>query len=344
MATTGQTDRKKGKAVKWLLTVVGVIAALGVAGAYYYHTLTPQQHFVAGNIPVVSKPTVAAVTTAATAGVTTSASLPAASKDRVFNVLLLGSDEQTTNIASRTDSIMLVHVDIDTQTYNILSIPRDTRINLPGYGETKITHASYMGGLAGGPAAAMKSTLDAVSNLTGVAINYFAETDYRGLQGMVDAVGGVEVTIPYRIALTYPWYSADKGKVFNPGTYFLNGQMATEIVHERYSLQNGDFGRQQTQEIVLKAILKKAMNPANIANLPQLIAAAHSFLINTNMSTEDMLSLAIGLKGLKAGDIHYYQLTGHSLYAMDPIVQTNLYYFVPDMQQLNTIIAQHFAN
>lgn len=316
--------------LKWLGLIVSFIIIIGIAGAFAYQNLNPKKHFAAAAIPVASKPTT-----------TTQTVQPV---DKEFNVLLLGSDERALNQPSRTDSIILVHVNMNTNTYSVMSIPRDTRINLPGYGETKLTHASYMGALSGGDAGAMKSTLDAVSNLTGLPINYYAETDYKGLQNMVDAVGGVDVTIPYKITLTHPWYSEDAGKVFNPGTYSLDGRMVTEIVHERYSLQNGDFGRQQTQEIVLLALFKKAMHTRNVSELPNLIQAARGFLINTNMSASDMLSLAVGLKGINTNDIHYYQLTGTSLYAMDPIVKANLYYFVPDMAQLNSIINEHFKN
>jgi polyisoprenyl-teichoic acid--peptidoglycan teichoic acid transferase len=325
---TNHRKRAKSKPKKWLFIIVCALILLSLAGVAY-ETLSPKRHFASNNIPVASKP---------------SEQASDQTKDSQFNVVLLGSDQHTQDEASRTDSIMVVHVNMTTKTYSIISIPRDTRVNLPGYGETKITHASMVGALKGGSKGAMQSALDAISNLTGLSINYYAETDYQGLAKMVDAVGGVEVNIPYKITLTHPWYKENAGKVFNPGSQQLDGRMATEIAHERYSLQNGDFGRQQTQELVLLAILKKATHPSNISELPKLVEAAHSFLIETNMSTQDMVSLGLGLKGLNTTDIHYYQLQGQSMNAMDPIVKSNLYYFVPDKAQLDKIIKEHFKN
>lgn len=328
LAKSQQKNRRSP--LKWVILTVYIVVLAGLVSVLYYHyNLNPKQHFASRNIPVVSAP---------------ASKLANNTKDEQFNVLLLGSDERNADQPSRTDSIMVVHVNVATNTYSVLSIPRDTRINLAGYGETKIAHASYMGGLTGGSSGAMKSILDAVSNLTGLPINYYAETNYQGLQNMVDAVGGVDVTVPYRITLTHPWYPEDQGKVFDPGIYHLDGKLATEVVHERYSLQNGDFGRQETQELVLLAIMKKAMHPSNVSELPKLIEAAHGFLINTNMSTQDMLSLGLALKGLNTNDIHYYQLTGTSIYATDPIVKSNLSYFVPDMAQLKAIIEEHFQS
>ncbi|WP_303802748.1 LCP family protein, partial [Alicyclobacillus macrosporangiidus] len=155
-------------------------------------------------------------------------------------------------------------MDIPKHDYEVLSIPRDTRVNLPGYDETKITHANYLAELKGSESAGIQATLQAVSDLTGLTINYYAETDYWGLQDIVDAVGGISMDVPVDVKLTHPWYHEDYGKVIPKGEHFLDGKMVTEIVHERYSLPDGEFDRQRLQEAALVGIAKQVLQPGNV--------------------------------------------------------------------------------
>ncbi|MCL6600873.1 MAG: LCP family protein, partial [Alicyclobacillus macrosporangiidus] len=137
-------------------------------------------------------------------------------------------------------------------------------MNLPGYDETKITHANYLAELKGSESAGIQATLQAVSDLTGLTINYYAETDYWGLQDIVDAVGGISMDVPVDVKLTHPWYHEDYGKVIPKGEHFLDGKMVTEIVHERYSLPDGEFDRQRLQEAALVGIAKQVLQPGNV--------------------------------------------------------------------------------
>lgn len=124
---------------------------------------------------------------------------------------------------------------------------------------------------------------------------------------MVDAVGGIDMNVPFDVKLTHPWYSENKNKVISTGTHALNGKMVAEVVHERYSLKNGEYGRQKLQEEALKGIAKKALSPSNINNLPSLVKSIPDFVIASNMSTSDMLSL--GLAAKTSNRIHNWNIT-----------------------------------
>ncbi|WP_051663061.1 LCP family protein [Alicyclobacillus macrosporangiidus] len=318
----------------WWYGGVAALACLIGAGVYTYERLQPAHHFTQSQVPVVAKP-------ANTSG---SNPTPAVPHDGTFNLLLLGIDARAQDEASRTDSIVLVHVDIPKHDYEVLSIPRDTRVNLPGYGETKITHANYLAELKGGESAGIQATLQAVSDLTGLTINYYAETNYWGLQDIVDAVGGISMDVPVDVKLTHPWYPEDKGKVIPKGEHFLDGKMVTEIVHERYSLPDGEFDRQRLQEAALVGIAKQVLQPGNVTKIPALVGTLSQYLVTTNLSQSDMLSLALGVKDFEAGQVHYYQVPGHGAMMMDPVVKQQLWYWIPDLQGLKDILEAHFTD
>ncbi|SFU43967.1 LCP family protein [Alicyclobacillus macrosporangiidus] len=327
------TRRRRRRA--WWIGGAAALACVVGAGVYAYVRLQPAHHFTKGAVPVVAKPA------------NTSGSIPPAPPvphDGTFNLLLLGIDARAQDEASRTDSIVLVHVDLPKHDYEVLSIPRDTRVNLPGYGETKITHANYLAELKGGEAAGIQATLQAVSDLTGLTINYYAETDYWGLQDIVDAVGGITMDVPVDVKLTHPWYPEDQGKVIPKGEHFLDGKMVTEIVHERYSLPDGEFDRQRLQEAALVGIAKQVLQPGNVTKIPALVGTLSQYLVTTNLSQSDMLSLALGVKDFEAGQVHYYQVPGRGAMMMDPVVKQQLWYWIPDLQGLKDILQAHFTN
>jgi LCP family protein required for cell wall assembly len=324
-----QTKRRSRKRIVWYSIAGVLMATLATAGIGYFE-LRPQQHFRQNNIPILAEPKH-----------NDTVLLP---HDGEFNVLLLGVDARTPNEAARTDSIILVHVNLNAHDYEVISIPRDTMVYLPGYGYTKITHANYMGELKGGLSQGTKDAIHAISDLTGLTINYYAETNYLGLKDIVDTLGGISVDVPFDVKLTHPWYPENQGKVIRKGEQFLDGKMVTELVHERYSLPNGEFDRQKLQEVVLVGIVKEIFKPSNIPHIPQLIAHMSQYLVVTNLTQEDMLSLGLGVRGFHPDQVHYYQVPGYPTVQMDPIVHQRLYYWVPDREKLSEIIKEHFLS
>jgi LCP family protein required for cell wall assembly len=262
-----------------------------------------------------------------------------------FNLLLLGVDSRTPNTPARSDSIMLVHVNLVKHEYDILSIPRDSRVEIPPYGMTKITHANYLGDIKNGtPLGGIKLASQIVSNFTQLPINFYAEINHFGLQSLVDSIGTVRVYVPFNVPIINAWYPDLNGKTIPAGYDTLNGEMASELVHQRELLPQGDFSRQQLQEELLLAIAQKLRQPQNWPMIPGFLQSLPKFLTTTNMSTEDMLSLIVDLHNFKKSDIHYYQVPGSSGQYMDPVLNQVLDYWVPNMPAVQKIIQAHFKS
>lgn len=267
-------------------------------------------------------------------------------KSGTFNALLIGSDARKGQRISHTDSILLVHADLDRHIYNILSIPRDTRVPMKGYGYTKLTSVQYISQLRSGTKQGILDAVESVSQLTGVPINYYAETNYAGLQNLVDAVGGINMKLPFDVTLTHAWFPDDQGKTFKAGTHRLNGKMVAEISRERYSLPGTDYGRQRLQQAALLGIAREAMNAQNVTKLPALIRTSSKFLVATNMKTDDMISIAFALKNDFRPDkqIKYRQVEGQNEKMYDDVLQSTNNQIILDQQQLKTVIQKYFNN
>lgn len=324
-----RTTRKRHRIFRKVLALL-VVAAVVAAGVGYYewHHLDPANHF--SHLAKIGSKSAAKVE----------------EKSGSFNFLLIGSDARKGDKASHTDSIVLIHADLTNHTYNMISIPRDTRVYMSGYGYTKLTSVQYVSQVKNGTHQGVIDAVKTVSQLTGVPINFYAETNYGGLKNMVDALGGIKMKVPFRVSLTHPWYSEDKGKVFEPGTYSFDGKMVTELVHERDSLPGTDYGRQRLQEEALIGIAKQAMKPSNITKLPALSRSISKFLITTNMTNEDMISFGLGAKDNfhPEKQIHYRQVKGQTAVMYDDVLRSNNDEVVLNQNQLKTIVQKYFTN
>ncbi|MFJ5714074.1 LCP family protein [Neobacillus sp. NPDC093127] len=320
---------------KWKIvgfSVLGIfIIGMAVFG-YEYYQLQPKNHFK--TVPVVSS------------GTSNSANPAVATteiKEPVFNLLLLGSDQRKGDKIGHSDSMILIHADLKQHKFEAVSIPRDTRVHLDGYGYTKLTSVQYIMQSEKGAQAGVEAAVSAVSDLVGVPINYYVETNYWGFQALVDAVGGIDMNVPYDVTLTHPWYSENKNKVITAGSHFFDGKMVAEVVHERYSLADGEYSRQRMQEEALKGLAKKALSPSSIGNLPSLVKSVPDFVIATNMSTSDMLSLGLAAKNFNPDtQLEYHQIEGEGKRMYDDILKANNYQLVIDPEKIEELTSKYF--
>jgi LCP family protein required for cell wall assembly len=326
--------KKKNKR-KWKIagfSILGIILLIVAGLGYEYYKIQPNNHFT--TVPVVSS---------GKTDDSTSTSESVEVKEPVFNLLLIGSDERKGQNVGHSDSMMLVHVDLTKHQYDAISIPRDTRVHLDGYGYTKLTSVQYIMQATKGAQKGVEAAVNAVAELTGTPINYYVETNYGGFQAMVDAVDGIEMSVPFDVKLTHPWYGENKDKVISAGTHSFDGKMVAEVVHERYSLASGEYGRQKLQEEALKGIAKKALSPNNITNLPSLVKSIPDFVIATNMSTQDMLSLGLAAKDFDPNtQLEYHQIPGEGKRMYDDILKANNYQLVINQDKIKDLVAQNF--
>jgi LCP family protein required for cell wall assembly len=227
-----------------------------------------------------------------------------ATLDHPINILVLGIDNSghphsgqappEAVLAGNSDAMMLVRLLPSTHQINILSIPRDTRVHIPGYGIDKINDANMLGGV--------KLASQAVSQLLpGISIDRYIRVDTEGLIHLVDALGGAEITIPK--AMHYDDQSQNLHIHFDAGRQHLDGQRLEEYVRFRHD-DLGDIGRVQRQQNVLKALLKTLLQPEVIAKMPAAIRTAQAN-VDTDLSLNDMLAIA---RFLVTADSHHANL------------------------------------
>ena len=196
------------------------------------------------------------------------------------NILFIGSDKRPGE-SGRADTILVMRVDRDGKAISQLSIPRDTLVDLPGYGQSKI-NAGYS---YGGPALQIK----AVEQLTGIPINHYVELQFDGFPAIVNDLGGVDINVPYTIDSQYPQGLQWTRVHFDPGMQHMDGDRALVYVRVRYS--DDDFHRMARQQQFMEALQQKMASPMNIIKMPLIAPDIISHMI-TDMSTNDLLGLA----------------------------------------------------
>jgi|LSQX01.2.fsa_nt_gb LCP family protein required for cell wall assembly len=252
-----------------------------------------------------------------------------------FNVILLGIDARDQE-NSRTDLIMLSNVNPKEKTVQVVSIPRDTWVELPGVGHTKINHAHLLGEIKGGAEEGTWASLQAVSELLQCEIDYYIKLDFDVFSDFIDTIGGIEIDLEKPVTLTF-----DK-KILPAGKQHLDGYMALKLVRERFSLPDGDFGRQKLQFLVLETLASKLLEPRSLPKLPALLEEIRN-RVETNLNIGDVIALARTFQKLPKENITHIQLPGRGGYAADRLVKGSLYFWFPDSEQIQEI-SERFRN
>ena len=205
--------------------------------------------------------------------------------DEPFYMMLIGSDARADDesMGARSDTNIVVRVDPTTNSATLISIPRDTMINIDGYGYCKFNAAySY-----GGAALAIKEA----NELLGVNISHYAEVDFDSLIGLVDTVGGVDVTVDQRINDPDADGSVigQKKIIIEAGEQHMDGETALVFARSR-AYVDGDFTRTANQRKLIAALAEKILSMP-LAKLPGIVQTAAGS-ITTDMSVTDLYSLA----------------------------------------------------
>lgn len=243
------------------------------------------------------------------------------------HVLVLGVDERQ-NDAGRSDTMMLVRFAGDE--VRVLSIPRDTRLEIPGYGPGKANSAYTYGG----PALAK----EAVGEMLGVDVQYYAKVNLAGFRELVDLMGGVEINVPKAMQYTDPTDGLNID--LQPGLQRLDGDKAEQFVRFRYDEIGDDMGRIARQQQFLKAAAAQALTPRNLPRLPQLVQTAFSYA-ETDLPVTELVKLAwSGYNASQRNAVLLETVPGHGEY-----VEEISYYLVdqPELQRLLSLWRQSSA-
>jgi LCP family protein required for cell wall assembly len=229
--------------------------------------------------------------------------LSESSFDEPFYILLLGVDKDQGRTESadygeddsayRTDTIILARIDPVEKKVTLISIPRDTYVDMGDYGMQKINSAYSYGGAA--------YTVQVVEELAGVDISHYAEVDMDGFASIVDAVGGVDVDLP--VAVYDPDYT---GLDLPAGEQHLDGTTAALLARCRHgydSYGSGDYYRAANQRMLIGEVVKKILS-SDAATMSSTISTAANY-ITTDLSVSDIIGLATQFSGFDVDEDLY---------------------------------------
>ncbi|MDN5917681.1 MAG: LCP family protein [Pseudonocardia sp.] len=219
--------------------------------------------------------------------------------------LLVGTDTRATGATTgsfapaevdagsqRSDVIMLATVQPDGTTGSVVSIPRDSWVNVPGRGMNKINAAYAFGGPS--------LLIETVEGLTGVRVDHFGVIDFAGFQTLVDSVGGIDVNIDRA--------TSNAGVEFAAGPNHLDGAGALAYVRQRHDLPNGDIDRARRQQNALRALLSRVQqqassNPLALYDLSRSVGDTVS--IDDTLSNTGLAGLAVQYRDLRSSGISF---------------------------------------
>lgn len=192
-------------------------------------------------------------------------------------MLLMGVDAregEQIDIGVRPDSLSVLHINPEAKTCRVVSIPRDTRTDLPGYGQSKINHALSVGGI--------DYQMLVTQNLLGIEIDHFALVDFAGVVETVDALGGVDVVNETAFEID--------GVSFPAGPQHLNGEQA--LLYSRFRGDSeGDFGRQRRQQEVVRGMLDRANGLDAARAIPSMLGSIEGHF-KTDLSVTSLVGMA----------------------------------------------------
>jgi LCP family protein required for cell wall assembly len=218
-----------------------------------------------------------------------------------MNFLILGSDTRDpgNTEGSRSDTIILGHIASGRSSAQLISIPRDTWVFVPrtkdgrGGRDAKINASFTFGGIP--------LTVQTVERFTGVRVDHVVTIDFAGFQQIVDAIGGIDITVDVTFKSIHPPY-----RTFTKGKMHLDGAAALDYARQRHQFTDGDFTRIRHQQQVIKAILNQGVSAGLLTNPGRLNAFLQA---STNAVSADetlsIIDMAMDLRHLRAENLTF---------------------------------------
>lgn len=253
-----------------------------------------------------------------------------------INVLVMALDQD----ALRTDVLLLVSFDLEQKRVAAIQIPRDTRAYLAGKGTIEKVNHAYVYGIVDeygniDPDEVFPSnlrTLKTVEGLLGVRIHHTVVVDMAAFVRAIDAIGGVEVDIPFKMEYDDPYQ--DLHIHFEPGPQVLNGQKALEYVRWRHNndgtgYPDEDLGRIRAQQAFMRTVIAKVTSPGSLVRLPALLQELAGYVEST-IEPSRLPALIALVAGLDPGSVEITTLPGTSASLYEVGLDQYLNYYLHD--------------
>lgn len=218
-----------------------------------------------------------------------------AKKDtEAVNVLLLGSDIRPDESDARSDTIMVAHIPADRSSAQIMSLPRDLWVPIPGHGKGRINSAFQTGGAG--------LTMATVEDLMGIELDHVVMIDFTGFAELTTALGGVEVNNPQEFTTTHgPKVTFAKGEIT------LKGDKALQYVRERKAFPDSDLTRVENQQRVVRAVMDKLLSSETLTRPDRINDVLDTMLpylsVDEELTAEKLVSYGLEAKDLRGEDI-----------------------------------------
>ncbi|PZN13081.1 MAG: LytR family transcriptional regulator [Bacillota bacterium] len=304
---TGNPGRRKRRVglLRRLLRALAWVAAMGALGVATVAAYLLGYTWAAPETP------------AAGDGTTQPASGPDLAGSGRVNILLLGVDAREEGEQTRSDTIILVSLDPRSQEVSMLSIPRDSRVEIPGYGWDKINHAHAYGGV--------ELAMQTVTHNFGVPVHHWARIDMPGFLELIDVLGPVTVNVPYDLRLR-------DGRRLDAGPHQMDSELALAYLRERYNDRNGDFGRADRQQQFLIDVARQMKSNLSLLDVPRTLAVVNRY-VETDMGIRDAVALARLAWGTDLDGVKRGMVKGHG------VMINGVYYYEIDWEETNRVLA-----
>ena len=242
-------------------------------------------------------------------------------KDKT-TILIMGVDVREDDVG-RSDTMMIATVDPKLDKASLLSVPRDTRVRIAGYGFDKINAAYAYGG--------EPLSEKTVENLLGIDIDHYVIVNTKSFVKIIDAIGGIDIDVEKRMYYEDPW--DDNGGLLidlYPGMQHMDGE--TAVTYVRYRDSEGDIGRIHRQQKFMEACMDKIVSPDIITRIPAVVREIVD-AIETDMTFRQLLEIAGALKVAQQNGLATEMVPGYPLYI------DGISYWMPDVEELRYAVA-----
>jgi LCP family protein required for cell wall assembly len=261
---------------------------------------------------------------------------PAEPENNDIIFLLMGVDAKDVakSKGTRTDTLMLTRVNLDSGKISIMSIPRDTRTTVNGK-KDKINAAHAYGGA--------EAALEAVEELLGLDLEYYVKVDYQIVQDVVNAIGGVTVEVPFNMRYNDPTADPPLKINIDKGLQTLDGKNAHDFLRFRHNndmtvgYPDGDVGRTRTQQYFMKELVKQTITPKNLLKLPKLVETFFDN-VETNITLNLMLKGALAANKIDVEAMETATLPGAGGYIGE------VSYFLHDAEATDQLVKSMFGD